>query len=48
MTPQQQTSLIEVLNYLADEEQHYEICNEEEKQNHIWRHCEVLRAMLEP
>lgn len=47
MTSQQQTALIEVLNYLADEEQHYESCNEDEKLNHIWRHCEVLRAIIE-
>jgi len=47
MTPKERTALIEMLNYLADEESHYESCSEEERPNHIWEHREVLRRMLE-
>ena len=36
-----------VLNYLADEELHFEDCDAEAKENHVWTHRETLRQMLE-
>ena len=47
LTGSQRTSLIEVLNYLADEELHYEVCEGAEKPHHIWRHCVALRQLIE-
>jgi hypothetical protein len=47
LTASQRTSLIEVLNYLADEELHYEACEDAEKPHHIWRHCVALRQLVD-
>lgn len=43
-------SIVEMLNYLADEESHYEQTCEEEgtpQENHIWTHRERVREFIE-
>lgn len=46
MNKRQKKALVEVLNYLADEEQNY-YDNPDAQDNHIWREREVLRMMYE-
>ncbi|MEM8833637.1 MAG: hypothetical protein AAGB32_03745 [Pseudomonadota bacterium] len=46
MNARQKKALVEVLNYLADEEQHYH-SEPDTQENHIWLKREILREMLE-
>ena len=44
MNAKQQKALLNVLDYLADEEKNYK---SEPSDNHIWLDCEVLREIRE-
>lgn len=46
MNSKQNKALVNVLNYLADEEQHY-YSEPDCQENHIWLDREILREMLE-
>ena len=46
MNARQKKALVEVLNYLADEEKHYHD-EPDTQENHIWLEREILREMIE-